>query len=309
LVTFGLTRALPLIGVATASSAAALGAVMVLETWIMKRIEHLSATALEWARGKLDARAAEEGPAEIVQAARSFNEMAASIQRLFQARREMVAWVGHDLRTPVTSLQAMLDAVEDGLSPPERYLDAMREQVAALSGLIDDLFELARIDAGDVTLEIEEVKLEDLVASCVRGLQPHAQAKKVSLEARFERTLPKVPCAPDKVARVLANLVTNAVRHTPTGGWVRILAEAIDEEVRLSVEDSGEGIPSEALQRVFDRFWRGDSARSEAARSAGLGLAIARGLVAAHGGEIWAENAPAGGAKFMFTLPLGERRR
>jgi signal transduction histidine kinase len=193
----------------------------------------------------------------------------------------------------------MLEAVEDGLAEPDRYLPAMREQVRALTGLVDDLFELARIDAGLLTLEIREAPLSGLVESCLRGLEAEARARHVTLEARLDERSPAVRCAPDKVERVLFNLLTNALRHTPSDGAVAVLVEPRDVEVQVT----GEGLPADAARRVFERFWRGDAARSSARGGAGLGLAIARGLVEAQGGRIWAENRPEGGARISFTLP------
>jgi signal transduction histidine kinase len=289
--------------VAAGASTAAVAAALVLGRSIGGRIERLSAASQALARGDLGARAPEDGPAELAGLGSSFNEMAADLECLFDARRELVAWASHDLRTPLASLQAMLEAVEDGLAEPERYLPAMREQVHALSGLVEDLFELARIDAGVLTLEIREAQLSGLVESCLRGLEAEARARHVTLEARLDDGSAHVRCAPDKVERVLFNLLTNALRHTPSDGAVAVVVEPRDEEVQVTVEDTGEGLPADAARRVFDRFWRGDAARSPAKSGAGLGLAIARGLVEAQGGRIWAENRPDGGARISFTLP------
>jgi signal transduction histidine kinase len=288
--------------VAAGASTAALAAALVLARSIGGRIEQLSLASQALARGDLAARAPEEGPAELAGLASSFNEMAADLERLFDARRELVAWASHDLRTPLASLQAMLEAVEDGLAEPERYLPAMREQVRALSALVDDLFELARIDAGVLTLEIREAQLSGLVESCLRGLEADARARHVTLEAHLDGSA-QVRCAPDKVERVLFNLLTNALRHTPSDGSVAVLVEPREEEVQVTVEDTGDGLPADAAPRVFDRFWRGDAARPPGKGGAGLGLAIARGLVEAQGGRIWAENRPEGGARISFTLP------
>ena len=165
-------------------------------------------------RGGLSARAPEHGPTELAELGTSFNEMAAHIEELFDARRQLVAWASHDLRTPLASMQAMIEALEDGLAEPSHYLPAMREQVRILSLLVDDLFELARIDAGALTLELREAQLAGLVRSCLRGLEAAAQARRVTLRARIDGD-PPVICAPDKIERVLFNLLTNALRHTP----------------------------------------------------------------------------------------------
>jgi signal transduction histidine kinase len=197
----------------------------------------------------------------------------------------------------------MLEAVEDGVAPAEHYLPAMREQVRTLGRLVDDLFELAQIDSGALTLELEEAQVAELVQACVRGLEAEARARHVALSARLDGDMPAVHAAPDKVERVLQNLVTNALRHTPSDGSVAVIVRAGDHEVTIAVEDDGEGLSENAERRMFERFWRGDSARAAPRNGAGLGLAIARGLVEAQGGHIWAENRPDGGARVAFTLP------
>jgi two-component system, OmpR family, sensor histidine kinase SaeS len=291
------------LGVAAASSAAALAAAFVVARAVSSPLAGLRSAAARIAGGDLGARAPEEGPVETRELAAAFNEMAGNLERLFDARRELVAWASHDLRTPLASLQAMLEAVEDGLVEPERYVPAMREQVRALATLVDDLFELARIDAGALTLELREAELTSLVESCLRGLEAEARARRVRLEARIGADVPAARCAPEKVERVLYNLLTNALRHTPSDGSVAVLVEPSGEEVRVSVEDTGDGFSGDAARRMFERFWRGDPARTRAGGGAGLGLAIARGLVEAHGGKIWAETGRAGGARVSFTLP------
>jgi signal transduction histidine kinase len=290
-----------LVGGAAASAAVA-GSLLLAAT-IRRPIDRLRSASSALARGDLEARAPTAGPAELSELARSFNEMATQLEELFDARKQLVAWASHDLRTPLASIQAMLEALEDGLAEPERYLPALREQVRTLGLLVDDLFELARIDAGVLSLEIEEAPLPRLVESCLRGLEAEAKARKVALEAGLDGSIPAVRCAPDKVERVLYNLLTNALRHTPSDGAVAVVIEPLREEVQVTVEDTGEGMPAESLRRVFDRFWRGDRARSRETGGAGLGLAIARGLVEAQGGRIWAENRPGGGARISFTLP------
>ena len=289
--------------VAVAASTAAVIGALVLARAIASPIMRLRKASSSLAAGDLSARAPEQGPAELADLAASFNEMAENLEGLFDARRQLVAWASHDLRAPLASMQAMIEALEDGLAEPERYLPAMREQVQILGGLIDDLFELARIDAGALTLDIREAPLSSLVESCLRGVEAEAEARHVTLRALVDERVPPVRCAPDKVERVLLNLLANALRHTPSDGSVAVLVEPLDEEVRVTVEDTGEGLPAGQERRVFDRFWRGDRARTPGRAGAGLGLAIARGLVEAQGGRIWAETRPDGGARVSFTLP------
>jgi signal transduction histidine kinase len=231
--------------------------------------------------------------------------MAENVERLFDARRQLVAWASHDLRTPLASLQAMLEAIEDGLAEPGQYLPAMRHQVDRLGMLVDDLFELARIDAGVLTLELRDAPLPGVVESCLRGLEAEARSRRVRLEARIPSGLPPVRCSPEQVERVLFNLLTNALRHTPSDGSVAVVVEPDGSEVQIAVEDTGEGLTGEAQTRMFERFWRGDPARSGGnGGGAGLGLAIAQGLVQAQGGRIWAEPRTGGGARVCFTLPV-----
>jgi signal transduction histidine kinase len=289
-----------ILAVSAASAAMAVVAGLFLAHSIAGPLERVRDASTALARGDLRARAPEEGAAEVAELAASFNEMAANLERLFDARRELVAWASHDLRTPLANVQAMLEALEDGLASPEDYIPALREQVRALSMLVDDLFELARIDAGALTLELHVAPLASTVRSCLRGVEAEARLRGVDLDARVDDGL-TARYAPDKVERVLLNLLANALRHTPSDGSVAVLATPLGSEVQVTVEDTGEGIDAEAEARMFERFWRADRARS--ARGAGLGLAIARGLVEAHGGRIWAEARPGGGARVSFTLP------
>ena len=176
-----------------------------------------------------------------------------------------------------------------------------------LAILIDDLFELARIDSGELTLELRQAQLSQLISHCVCGLEAEARARRVHLSSQLHDSLPDVRCAPEHVQRVLYNLLTNALRHTPSDGSVVVRAQQRTGELEVSVEDTGVGLTREAQRRVFERFWRADASRARANGGAGMGLAIARGFVEAQGGRIWAENRPEGGARFAFTLPIAER--
>jgi signal transduction histidine kinase len=285
------------------SSASALSAVvgaLLLGRWVARPLERLRSVSGELAAGNLAARAPDQGPRELAELGLAFNTMAESIERLFDARRQLVAWASHDLRTPLSAVHAMLEALEDGLAEPDEYLPAIRDQMRILSNLVDDLFELTRIDAGVLTLEIQEIRLDSVVDPCVRGLEADARAKGIRLETRWHEHAPAVRCAPEKVERILHNLLTNALRHTPTDGAVAVVVSAEQHAVTVAVEDSGSGLTRETAERMFEHFWRADPARS--ADNSGLGLAIAQGLVEAQGGRIWAENRPEGGARVAFTL-------
>jgi signal transduction histidine kinase len=289
-----------ILAVTAASALTAIVAALLVARSIANAVDRVRAASVELARGDLDARAPGGGPAEVAELAASFNEMGDNLRRLFDTRRELVAWASHDLRTPLANMQAMLEALEDGLGDPEEYAPALRGQVRVLSELVDDLFELARIDAGALTLELRRLPVAPVVSSSLRGVQAEARLRHVRLASDVDEAL-TATFAPDKVERVLMNLLTNALRHTPSDGAVAIRAESLPGEVHVAVEDTGDGLDAEAQERMFERFWRGDRARTS--RGAGLGLAIARGLVEAHGGRIWAEEREGGGARVCFTLP------
>jgi signal transduction histidine kinase len=299
-VMFHMGADLKILAVAAGSATAAVVAALDLARSITTSLRRVGDASHEVAAGELSARAPVGGAREIAELAASFNAMAAGLEQLFDARRELVAWASHDLRAPIASMQAMLEAIEDGLASADDYLPTLREQVRTLSTLVDDLFELARIDAGALTLELHRTPVAPLVASALRQLRPEAEARGVALTSNVDDDL-EAQLAPDKFERVLFNLVTNALRHTPSDGSVAVRVERRDDDLLLRVEDDGEGLPGEAPTRMFERFWRADRARSGS--GAGLGLAIARGLVEAHGGRIWAENRPQGGACVSFTVP------
>jgi signal transduction histidine kinase len=287
IVMFSSGHDMTLLFVAAASSSVAVGAALLIARGTASGIEQLRAASRRFASGDLHSRAPVTGPAELADLGVSFNEMASNLERLFDVRRQLVAWASHDLRTPLASLQAMVEAIEDGLVAPERYLPELREQVRALSMLVDDLFELARIDAGNLTLELTEVRLDPLVESSLRVVEPEARARHIRLEADVNGS-PSACCAPEKVERVLYNLLTNALRHTPSDGSVAVRVRSLEHEVQVTVEDTGSG---------FD---------PTAATKSGLGLAIARGLVELQSGRMWQENRLEGGARVSFTLPAGD---
>jgi signal transduction histidine kinase len=290
-----------ILAVAAGSATAAVFVALALARSITGSLQRVGAASQELAAGDLSARAPTGGPREIADLAESFNSMATGLEQLFDARRELVAWASHDLRAPIASMQAMLEAIEDGLASADDYLPTLRQQVRTLSLLVADLFELARIDAGALTLELRRTPVAPLIDSALQLLRPEAEARGVVLSAEVDERM-EASLAADKIERVLFNLVTNALHHTPTDGTVAVSAERRTSDLLLRVEDTGEGLAEDAPGRMFERFWRADRARSS--NGAGLGLAIARGLVEAHGGRIWAENRPQGGACVSFTLPV-----
>jgi signal transduction histidine kinase len=219
-----------------------------------------------------------------------------------EARRGLVAAASHDLRTPLASLRLLVEAIDDGVAGEDRdrYLREIRTHVAVLSDLIDDLFELSRIEAGDISWTMRRVELGDLIGDTVAAFRTSAEERGVHLAAELPEGKVMAEADAEKVQRVLFNLIQNAIRHTPADGSVTVRATGGPSGVEVEVADSGEGIPAAEGERVFDAFYRGDSARGE--DGAGLGLAISRAIVEAHGGRIWLEDANPG-TKVRFTLP------
>jgi signal transduction histidine kinase len=222
------------------------------------------------------------------------------------ARRNLIASVSHDLRTPLTSLRLLVEAIGDGVvAGPAETADALRRargNVATLSALVDDLFELARLEAGDIAWTVSHVGVAELIDETVEAFRPQAERKGLVLRERVAADVAPVQGNPEKLQRVLYNLVQNAVRHTPADGTVTLRAERDDRFVRIEVADDGEGIPAEQAEQVFERFFRGgDGARN--GTGAGLGLSISRAIVEAHGGRIWIEAGEQRGARVCFTVP------
>jgi signal transduction histidine kinase len=250
----------------------------------------------------------ETGPRELADLAAAANRMARDLEASDRARRELVAAVSHDLRTPIAALGLLVDAVADGVvSTPEdiaEYQGRMRVHLAHLRDLVDDLFELARLDAGDLGFERINVAVAELVEETAEAFRPAAQERGLTIVERVAPSLPPVHASPERLQRVLYNLLENAVAHTPAGGTVTVGVTGADGAVQFEVADSGPGIAADEAGRVFDRFYRGGREASRPAGGAGLGLAIARAIVEAHGGRIWVANPGEEGARLAFTVPV-----
>ena len=278
------------------------------------RIVALDRAARALARSKLDVRVPVTGSDEMASLARSFNDMASQLQaaaakqrELDALRRNLIAWAGHDLRTPRASIQAIVEALADGLvedpETEERYLRTAQREIRSLSLLIDDLFELAQLEAGGLPLDLGPAALSDLISDTIESFSELAARGGLTLEGSVGPGIDPVTLDARLIERVLSNLVGNALRHTPPGGRIEILARQLDGGVGVEVRDTGEGIEAEDLPYVFERFYRGEKSRSRATGGAGLGLAIARSIVEAHGGAMAVDSAPGEGTRFTFTLP------
>jgi signal transduction histidine kinase len=222
-------------------------------------------------------------------------------------RRNLIAWAGHDLRTPLASIRAIVEALADGVvddpATQDRYLRTAQREIQSLSLLIDDLFELAQIEAGGLRLELSPNSISDLISDTMESFSELAARRQVTLAGSAGPGVDPVFMDVQQIGRVLSNLVGNALRHTPPGGAVQVDARRAAGGVEVAVRDSGEGIDARDLPHIFERFYRGEKSRSRATGGAGLGLAIAKGIVEAHGGRIGVKSEQGQGACFFFVLP------
>ena len=285
---------------------------------ITDRIQTLGKAAKKIARGDLSVRVTTLGQDEMARLGQDFNDMAAQLEAVEQKKRELdslqrdlIAWVSHDLRTPLTSIRAILEALGDGVvDDPEtvqRYLQTAQRDVRSLSRLIEDLFEISQMDAGGLKLDCHYNAMSDLISDTIESFSELARRQQVQLSGQAESGVDPVWIDGQRIGRVLSNLVSNALAHTPPGGNVSICVQRVGGHVQVQVCDDGEGIAAEDLPRVFERFYRGDKSRSRSTGGAGLGLAIAQGIIHAHSGRIWVESELSKGTCFTFELP-GEGR-
>lgn len=282
---------------------------------ITQRVQLLKNAAENIAHGELNTRVPVQGHDELAGLAKTFNQMAEQLQQsdskqreLEHMRRDLIAWVGHDLQTPLTSVRAILEALSDGVvEDPEtasRYLRTAQRDVNSLSSLIDDLFQMAQLDTGGFPLDRQNASLNDLVSDTLESFTEPAKQREIKLEGNVEYNVDPVNMDTQAIGRALNNLIGNALRHTPDQGRVSVWAHRTGKGIEVTVSDTGEGIREEDLPHVFESFYRGDAARSRSrGTGAGLGLAIARGIVQAHGGEIRVESKPGRGTLFTFNIP------
>jgi signal transduction histidine kinase len=282
-----------------------------LALWVTRRLarralgdlETVRATLTSVGQGRRDVRTDLSGEDEIARLGRDVDAMIARLDREEQARRTLFAAVSHDLRTPITALGLLATAIDDEVVEPARrreYAARISTHVGALAALIDDLFELTRLQSEELTWTMEQVRLDELLYEAVEAMRPQAEAGAVAVRTELVSPLSAPRANAEQLQRVLFNLIQNAIRHTPPDGSVTVRAEGIDGAVEVEVADTGDGIPTGARERVFEPFFRADAARRDP--GAGLGLAISRAIVEAHGGAIWLEDAPVG-TRVRFRLP------
>lgn len=268
-------------------------------------VKALTIAARKLGQGDLSQRVQSNEKGELGELAQAFNSMAENLERSEKLRRNMIADIAHELRTPLSNLRGYLEAIRDGVVKPNpEVICSLDEEANLLSRLVDDLQQLSLAEAGELELNYQPENVNELVKKTIALRQVHAVAKGIFLSFDLPEELPPVNIDSQRISQVLLNLLDNAIAHTPQGGKITIAARKLDNRLEISVEDTGEGIPADDLPFVFERFYRVDKSRTRATGGAGLGLAIAKSLVEAHGGKIQVQSEKGRGSRFSFTIPL-----
>jgi signal transduction histidine kinase len=304
--------------------AGALLAALILFSGLINSMRAPLARLVEGARrlagGELDTRVEVGGPVEIATLGSAFNEMATSLERnarerdrIEQMKDDFVLTVSHELRTPVTVVKGfaeMLTAQRKALNSRQyEAASIISDSAGQLQKMINDLLDLARSDAGKLRISPEPTPVRPLAQRAARQMRPSLEDKSQKLTVSVERGLPKVRADGDRIAQVLANLLTNANKYAPEGAKVRLTASRVGEEIEFAVSDNGPGLEAEELEHVFERFWRAESGETQVVGGTGLGLAISKSLIELHGGAISVDSKPGEGATFRFVLPIAKEGR
>ncbi|MFH1484695.1 MAG: ATP-binding protein, partial [Chloroflexota bacterium] len=287
--------------------AVALVLTIVLSRRISAPIHALSATAKRLGQGDFSQRSHFSGKGEMGELAQAFNAMAGDLEQAEQLKRNMIADVAHELRTPLSNIIGYLEALRDEVIGPEQHtIQSLHEEASLLSRLVNDLHELSLVEAGETKLVCQPEDIAELIGRTVAAVQGQAAAKAVSISVDLPDGLPPVSVDRHRISQVLHNLLENAVAHSGEGNTICLTARPSDARVEIEVSDSGEGIPAEDLPYIFERLYRVDKSRTRATGGSGLGLTIARRLVEAHGGTIRVDSELGKGSSFAFTVPKAE---
>jgi len=274
---------------------------------ILSPVKALTLTARRLGQGDFAQRIHSREKGELGELAQTFNTMADNLERNEKLRRNMIADVAHELRTPLSNIRGYLEAVHDGLIKPDTATtDSLYEEVTLLSRLLDDLQELSLAEAGELKLDCRKEDISPLIDQAISSLRASAAAKGIVISTELADNLPLVNVDPHRITQVLRNLMENAVAHTIKKGTITVTAQPRGSWLEVSVVDTGEGIPAEDLPNIFERFYRVDKSRARTTGGSGLGLTITKYLVEAHGGTIEAWSEPGKGSRFTFTLPAVE---
>ena len=297
-----ITRSLMLAGLLSALLALLVGLGMARH--LSAPLARLAHAARALSQGDLSQRVPVSGSEEVSEVMAAFNEMAQALERSETLRQQMITDIAHELRTPITVIQGNLQALLDGIYPlTQEEIAQIYDETLILARLVDDLRALTQADAGQLSLSLDAIDPAELVTQAVAVFQDAAREKAIQLQADIAPHLPAICADPQRVRQVIYNLLSNALRHTPSGGQIRVIALPDGDGVQFIVADSGPGLTPEEQARVFDRFWRADASRSRDRGGSGLGLTIAKKLIEAQGGAMGVESEPGQGARFWFVLP------
>ena len=291
-----------------AASLVALIVSLVFSRSILAPVDVMMHASQRIADGHYDERVQSRGDDELNQLAGSFNQMAEQLEQVENMRRRLIGDVAHELRTPLTAIKGYAEGLMDNVLPAS---DETYQQIHAeserLNRLVDDLQELSRVESRATQLDVHPVDSATLIKTVTKRLQVHFDEKRITLTSSLPRESIHILADEGRVIQVLTNLIGNALQYTPENGTVTVSIEREKDEARISVSDTGAGIPPEHLAKIFDRFYRVDKSRSRMRGGSGIGLTIAKHLVEAHGGKLWAESAGENkGSAFIFTLPLAK---
>jgi signal transduction histidine kinase len=296
---------LPLLVCGVIAGLLSLGMIQLLARGMTSPLRDMASATRAMARGEYDRRVVDSSRDEVGELARAFNRMAAELAEVDRMRKDLIANVSHELRTPLTALQATLENIVDGVAPADHAtLQTMLGQTQRLGRLVEQLLDLSRLESGTVPLELQPFAVRPMLEQTVResSLAPE-RGSRIEVQLAVEPTDLVIVGDPERVHQVIANVVQNALRHSPPDGTVDVVARANGEGVLIEVSDEGPGIPTEETGRVFERFYRSDHARASSDGGTGLGLAIAKWIVDMHGGEIRAEAREPRGCRMIVTLP------
>lgn len=284
-----------------------IGLAFVFSRHLSQPLSKLAVAARQMASGDFDVEIQVPTGDEMEEVGHAFNFMKDSLKANEEARHKLMADVAHELRTPLSVLRGNLESMQEGvIEPTQETIVSLHDEVLRLSRIVEDLLNLGRMESGGFPLSLQRTRLEEIILRVTSVFAAETDARGIHLETSIEEALPEIQADPDRIAQVLVNLLANAVHHTPDSGNISVSASRSDDNILVSVKDSGPGIAKEDLPHVFDRFYRTDRARDRATGGTGLGLAIVKGIITAHKGSIWAESEPGlgTGTAFTFSLPV-----
>ena len=275
---------------------------------ITRPVGLLKSKTREIAEGRFDGGVQVASPPELAELATAFNTMCERLKEIDRLKADFFSSMSHELRTPLTSIKEgtglLLDGVGGETTDKQRKLLAIvAEESNRLIGVVNSLLDLSKMEAGMMTYDFEITTLEPLIRRAVAEITPLVEAKQITLQSTIEMQLPKAKLDAERILQVLRNLIGNAVKFTPKGGYVSVVARPVNGKLEVSVKDSGPGIPAESLRTIFEKFHQGAHNGAKIRQGTGLGLAIASNIISSHGGKIWAESELGQGSKFIFVLP------